>query len=169
MVAVVILAAARRPLELTRLVGSCELNRRTSRFDKSSALNTMVIMNQPVWRDPFPAGFPCELVSAAFVASNNEVAWRPTQAIQSVEWLGIYGYAILGTEIFLPKDGSIQSLPYFQSVESTTGEGWDLFVARAAAETLAYLKSSISTFSEEGDVYVNVTWVSEAEFRNLKA
>jgi len=37
------------------------------------------------------------------------------------------------------------------------------------AETLAYLKAFTPKFIEEGDVYVNVTWVSEAEFGNLKA
>jgi hypothetical protein len=102
------------------------------------------------------------------VASNNEVAWRPPQATQAVEWLGIHGYAVLGTEVFLPRQGSFQSLPYFQNVERIGAEEWGLFVARAAAETLAYLKTCLSMFIEEGDVYVNVTWVSEEEFRNLK-
>ena len=125
-------------------------------------------MNQPAPRSPFPAGFPSELVSAAFVASN-EAAWRPELAARSVEWLGIHGYAVLGTEIWLPQGSSIQSLPYFQNVERDSGEGWDSFVARAAAETLAYLRAFSSKFIEEGDVFVNVTWVDEAEFRGLKA
>jgi hypothetical protein len=129
----------------------------------------MLAMNQPVREDdPFPAGFPSELASAAFVASNNEVAWRPMQAARSVEWLGIHGYAVLGTEFWIPRGSSIQSLPYFQSVEPNNDERWDLFVARAAAETLAYLRSTTSKFSDEGNVYVNVTWVNEAQFRNLK-
>jgi len=67
------------------------------------------------------------------------------------------------------KDGSIQSLPYFQNVDRQGDEAWDSFVARAAAETLAYLKAFTPKFIEEGDVYVDVTWVSEAEFRNLRA
>jgi hypothetical protein len=41
-------------------------------------------------------------------------------------------------------------------------------VIRAAAETLAYFRAFAPKFIEEGDVYVNVTWLSEAEFRNLK-
>ena len=125
-------------------------------------------MGQPLSPDLFPAGFPSELASAAFVASN-EAAWRPGLAARSVEWLGKQGYAVLGTEIWLPKEGSIQSLPYFQNVDRQSNEAWDSFVARAAAETLAYLGRSAPKFVEEGDVYVNVTWVSEAEFRNLKA
>lgn len=125
-------------------------------------------VDKPLSADLFPSGFPSELVSAAFVAFN-EAAWRPALAARSVEWLGTHGYAVLGTELWLPKDGSIQSLPYFQSVDRQGNEAWDSFVARAAAETLAYLKAFTPKFIEEGDVYVNVTWVSEAEFRNLRA
>ncbi|MBZ5650923.1 MAG: hypothetical protein LAO18_10605 [Acidobacteriia bacterium] len=101
--------------------------------------------------------------------ASKEAAWRPAQAAISVEWLGAHGYAVLGTELWLPKDGSIQSLPYFQNVDRQRNEAWDSFVARAAAETLAYLRAFTPKFIEEGDVYVNVTWVSEAEFGNLKA
>jgi hypothetical protein len=121
-------------------------------------------MNQPLSPDLFPSGFPSDLASAAFVVSN-EVAWRPAHAACSVEWLGTHGYAVLGTELWLPKDGSIQSLPYFQNVDRHNNESWVSFVDRAAAETLAHLRA----LAPEGDVYVNVTWVSEAEFTNLKA
>ena len=124
-------------------------------------------MNQPLSPDLFPSGFPSDLASAAFVATN-EAAWRPPLAALSVEWLGRHGYAVLGTELWLPKDGSIQSLPYFQNVDRQSNEAWQSFVARAAAETLAYLKAFTPKFIEESDVYVNVSWASEAEFRNLK-
>ncbi len=86
-------------------------------------------MDKPLSADLFPSGFPSELVSAAFVASN-EAAWRPALAARSVEWLGTHGYAVLGTELWLPKDGSIQSLPYFQNVDRQGNEAWDSFVAR---------------------------------------
>src|SRR5438874_1479935 len=46
------------------------------------------------------------------------------------------------------KDGSIQSLPYFQNVDRQGDEAWDSFVARAAAETLAYLKAFTPKFIE---------------------
>jgi hypothetical protein len=39
---------------------------------------------------------------------------------------------------------------------------------RAAGETLAYLRAFNAKSIEEGDLYINVTWVSEAEFQNLK-
>jgi hypothetical protein len=125
-------------------------------------------MNQPSSSPLFPSGFPSDLASAAFVSSN-EAAWRPALAARSVEWFGTHGYAVLGTELWLPKDGSIQSLPYFQSVDRQGDEAWHSFVARAAAETLEYLTAFTPKFIEEGDVYVNVTWVSESEFGNLRA
>lgn len=124
-------------------------------------------MDQPPSPDLFPSGFPSELVSAAFISSH-EAAWRPALAARSVEWLSTHGYAVLGTELWLPKGGSTQSLPYFQKVDRQGNEAWDSFVARAAAEILAHLRAFTPKFIEEGDVYVNVTWVSEAEFRNLK-
>lgn len=125
-------------------------------------------MDQPVAPNLFPSGFPAELASAALVSSE-EAAWRPALAVRSVEWLGSHGYAVLGTEIWLPQSGSIQSLPYFQNVNRKGNEAWDSFVRRAAAETMAYLTAFTPKFIEEGDVYVNLTWVSEAEFRSLKA
>ena len=125
-------------------------------------------MHQSLSPDLFPSGFPSELASAAFVTST-EAAWRPALAASCVEWLGAHGYAVLGTELWLPKNGSIQSLPYFQNVDRQGDEVWDSFVARAAAETLAYLRAFTPKFSQEGDVFVNVTWVSETEFGNLKA
>jgi hypothetical protein len=121
-------------------------------------------MDQPLSPALFPSGFPSELASAAFVASN-EAAWRPALAARSVEWLGTHGYAVLGTELWLPKDGAVQSMPYFQKADRKVNEAWDAFVARAAAETLAYLRAFTAKCIEEGDVHVNVTWVSEAEFR----
>ena len=87
-------------------------------------------------------------------------------AARSVEWLSTHGYAVLGTEVWLPKDGSIQSLPYFQNVDRQGSEARDSFVARAASETLAYLRAFTPNFIKEGDVYVNVNWVSEAEFKS---
>jgi hypothetical protein len=125
------------------------------------------IMDEPLAPDLFPSGFPPELASAAFLSSN-EAAWRPAIAGRSVEWLSTHGYAVLGTELWRPQGGSIQSLPYFQNVDRKRNESWDSFVVRSAAETLAYFRAFAPKFIEEGDVYVNVTWVSEAEFKNLK-
>jgi hypothetical protein len=104
--------------------------------------------------DLFPSGFPPELVSAALVSSN-EVAWRPLLAARSVEWLGAHGYALLGTELWLQTGGSdYKRIPCLIA--------FPVYVLKVR-------QGLYRAFVEEGDVYVNVTWVSEAEFRNLKA
>jgi len=116
----------------------------------------------------FPTGFPAALADEAFVHSG-EAAWRPPQAVQAINWLCAHGYAVLGTEVWLPQGKFIQSVPYFQNVDRNVGEEWNSFVTRAAAETVAYVKAFEQKFAEEGDVFLNVTWVSEAEFQCLKA
>ncbi len=101
------------------------------------------------------------------MVTQKEVAWRPAFAPLAIEWLAAHGYAVLGTELWLPKTESVQSLPYFQTIDREPDEPWALFVSRAAAETLAYLRASERMFSAEGDVYVNVTWINEADFQKL--
>jgi hypothetical protein len=101
---------------------------------------------------PFPAGFPSLLAGAVFVRSG-EAGWRPTLAT-AVEWLGAHGYAVLGTEVWLAMDGAIQSLPHFQNIERKSDEGLDSCVARAAGETLAYLRAFNAKSIEEGDLYI---------------
>jgi hypothetical protein len=115
-----------------------------------------------------PPDFPPDLVAEALVHSG-EATWRPELAVLSVEWLGAHGYAVLGTEVFVPQQGGLQSLPYFQSVDRREGEDWNSFVGRAAAQTISYLKTFEERFKAEGDVYVNVTWISCSEFKDLKA
>jgi len=91
-----------------------------------------------------------------------------TPAATSAEWFGAHGYAVLGTEGLLPRGEAIQSVPYFHSVERKPDEDWDSFVARASAETIDHIRAFEQRFAEEGDVYVNLTWVSEAEFQILR-
>jgi hypothetical protein len=112
----------------------------------------------------FPAGFPGELAAEAFRHSN-DTAWRPPLAVSVIEWLGTHGFAVLGTEVWLPKGGLIQSVPYFQTVNRRNNEDWSSFVARAAAETNEYLKAFAGEFAKEGDVFINISWVSETEFQ----
>lgn len=125
------------------------------------------IMEQKPSSEILPLDFPVELAAKAYVHSG-EAAWRPQFALAAIEWLCTHGYAVLGTEVFLFKQYGIQSLPYFQSVDPKGNEDWNSYVTRAAAETIAYLKAFEQKLQEEGDVYINVTWVSEPEFRNLK-
>lgn len=97
---------------------------------------------------------------------------------KAVKWFGLNGYAVLGTELWLLKGAGIQSLPvglsgtsevHGNTVNREHGEAWSSFVARAAAETGVYLQSfKASDIVEQGKVYFNVIWVSEADFESLK-
>ena len=124
----------------------------------------------------FPPNFPRELAAAAFRAGD-EAAWPPKLAAEAVEWFCSHGYAVLGTELWLLKDATIQSLPIglsgMREVHGNTlnremEEAWSSFVTRAALETRDYLQSfKPSDIVEDGQVYFNVTWVSEADFEQL--
>lgn len=126
----------------------------------------------------FPPDFPSELRVAA-LRTGDEVAWPPILAAAAVEWLGTNGYAVLGTELWLLKDGPIQSLPvglsgtrevHGNTVNRGNEEPWSSFVARAVAETRTYLQAfKPSDIVERGQLVFNVVWVSEAEFGNLSA
>jgi hypothetical protein len=126
----------------------------------------------------FPPDFPSELRVAAFGAGD-EAAWPPMHAAVAVEWFAKHGYAVLGTELWLLKDGAIQSLPtglsgmrevHGNTVNRGNEEPWSSFVARAGAETRTYLQAfNVSEIVERGQLVFNVVWISEAEFRNLSA
>jgi hypothetical protein len=118
--------------------------------------------------NPLPDNFPCELAAEACVHSG-EAMWRPSVAMEAIEWFGAHGYAVLGTEVLRPEQHGIQSIPYFQSVERKPDEDWNVFVGRATAEAISYLTAFIQRFAEEGDVYINPTWVNESEFQRLSA
>lgn len=117
---------------------------------------------------PFPPGFPSELASQAHI-QGEETSWRIKPAIAAIEWFGAHEYAVLGTEVFLRQNDRLQSLPYFQSIDCEENEDWNYFVARGAAETIRYLTAFQQQLEQEGDVWINVTWVSASEFKNPRA
>lgn len=99
--------------------------------------------------NPLPAGFPLELANAAFLVCN-EAAWRHADVAPVVQWFGSHGYAVLGTELWVIRDGAIHSQPTGVSgkaevhgnvVKRHDDEPWAAFVIRATAETVAYLRS----------------------------
>jgi len=127
--------------------------------------------------ESFPPGFPSELAVAAYT-TDNEAAWPPAIAAAAVEWFGSNGYAVLGTELWLLQDGAIQSLPIgLSGMREVHGnavshkgakEVWSSYVSRAAAETLAYLKSfNCSDIVEHGQIFFNVVWASESDCGEL--
>ena len=137
-----------------------------------------MFVNQAMPSELFPPSFPSELAVAAF-PKGEEAAWRPRIAAAAVEWFGAHGYAVLGTELWLLKGTTINTLPIGRSgmrhvhantVNRDSEEAWNSFVARAATDTLAYLQAFNPAYIvEEGEVYFNVVWVSEADYKTLKA
>lgn len=126
--------------------------------------------------DLFPSMFPAEL-RAQSLSVGDEVAWVPVSAVKAVEWLGMHGYAVLGTELWLLQGDRIQSLPskpsglpevHCNTVKRRNTESWSSFAARAMEETRCYLQSFRSSdILEQGQVYFNVVWISEADFQAL--
>jgi hypothetical protein len=54
------------------------------------------------------------------------------------------------------------------TVNRESKESWASFVARAASETLDYLHSfNPADIVEQGKLYFNVVWVSEAQYAEL--
>ena len=54
------------------------------------------------------------------------------------------------------------------SVNRQPNEPWEEFVARTNKETIDYLRSfKKADIIERGDLYFNVVWVNEVEFRVL--
>jgi len=126
--------------------------------------------------DLLPASFPDELANVAF-SSGDEVAWPPNFAVLAVEWFGSHEYAVLGTELWIVQTDGIQSLPmgndgmrgvYVNTVDRQKNEPWSSFVWRSAAETRTYLQRfDPSEIVEQGQLYFNVTWVSEQAYEEL--
>jgi hypothetical protein len=120
-----------------------------------------------------PPEFPAELAAAVF-SRGDEVAWPPALAVSAVDWFGSHDYAVLGTELWLLQGDGIQSLPtgrggmpevHGNTVNRHIHEAWTSFVARSAADTRAYLHSfNLADIAEQGQLYFNIVWVSEADF-----
>jgi len=135
-------------------------------------------MNQRASSAALPPDFPSELAVTAFV-SGEETAWKPADALASVEWFGAHGYAVLGTELWLLQDGWIQSLPigtsglrevHGNTVNSNKDEDWNSFVGRSTTETAAYLRGfNPADIVEKGDLHFQVSWIDQKDFEDLLA
>jgi hypothetical protein len=136
----------------------------------------VLVVDEALRSELFPPGFPSELAVAAF-RSGDEAAWPSMLAAAAVEWLSRHGYAVLGTELWVLESANIQTLPigvsgmrevHGNTVNRESQEGWGSFVARAAAETRAYLQLFNQwDIVEPGEVYFNVVWVSEADYEHI--
>jgi hypothetical protein len=124
----------------------------------------------------FPATMPKGIAAAALVVGG-EAAWLQADCAAAIEALAEAGCAILGTELWLLKDGRVQT-----SFETTNGfaiwctscgplpdEHWDDYVQRSSR----IATESIVAFSWPDDaceppcpVYFNLTWADRDWFRS---
>ena len=126
--------------------------------------------------ETFPLGLRPELAAHSFTRGS-EAAWPLDSVSAVVKWLGEHGFAVLGTELWVVRDNRIQPGVVVNGVREIHGnavshmrnESWNTYVTRCAEETLRYLNSFAMPpeAKQQGDVFFNVTWVSEAEHSNL--
>jgi hypothetical protein len=93
-----------------------------------------------------PANFPQRLAAVALV-NGEEAAWPQKDCLEAIEWLTENGYAILGFELWLIRNGrvstaiSTKSGPaiYVFSCDPTKGEIWEDYVQRSAREVARHI------------------------------
>ena len=117
-----------------------------------------------------------EELEATAIRTGGEYAWRRADALRAARALADSGFATLGGELWLVREGEVWGLlpqhtgpPALYSWESERkpSEPWQEFVARASSETLA----AIEALPPDGEVktppgaeiYYNLTWISEHE------
>lgn len=132
--------------------------------------NTQMEIN----RDPLPRQFS----DAAFQTQSGEMGWAPNVAADVVEWLSRNGYGLLGAELWVIRpNGEICTLftdaegrpaCWAVSVNRNQDEPWAAFVGRAATNVRSNIaKVNESDVKTPGQVFINLTYVTESEFNSL--
>jgi len=128
--------------------------------------------------------FPPELEREAFRASNGEFGWTRAQIPVVVEVLHSQGIGILGGELWWVRDGLtdwVGLIPqrhgapgvYVWETKHEPNEPWARFIERGASYALA----AVERWPTPGDlppdlpgrILYNLTWISDAEFRQLRS
>jgi hypothetical protein len=127
--------------------------------------------------------FPAELEGVAFRANNGEFAWTRYLIPEVVDTLRRHEVGILGGELWWVPDDSkdwVGVIPqrngppgvYVWETKRQSGELWTQFVERSASETLSAVGQWPSPEDLPPDlpgrILYNLTWVSEAEFSELR-
>ncbi len=127
--------------------------------------------------------FPPELEQDAFRADNGEFGWTRAQIPLVVETLRRNGLGILGGELWWVRPGTTGlhgSIPqrrgapgvYTWETKRRPGELWSNFVERGAVDCTAAVERwpDLRDLPPNlpGRILYNLTWVSEAEYENLR-
>ena len=116
-------------------------------------------------------------IAASALVVGDEVAWNQHDRSAAIEWLRDRGYAIVGTELWIPEGEGIRTVfatpegpaIYVTSCDPLEGESWNDFIRRSSATADA----AIGTFrldensaDAETDVFFNLAWADLDWFRS---
>ncbi len=125
--------------------------------------------------------FPPKIERDAFRASNGEFGWTRAQIPAVADALRSHGFAILGGELWWVRDGRTdwdlipqrQGPPgvYVWETERAPDEAWSHFLERGVSDALAAVERWPTPGALPPDlpgrILYNLTWTSEAEFKQL--
>jgi len=128
--------------------------------------------------------FPSDLVQRSFRASNGEFAWTREDARLAIPILVQQQRAILGGELWWVPGGAREwtgLIPQRQGPDAVypwetaraAGEDWPSFVVRCAEDAMKAIERwpAVEDLPTNlvGQILYNLTWVSEHEYRELRA
>lgn len=128
--------------------------------------------------------FPSELAQRSYKASNGELAWSRQDAGLAIAILVQQQHAILGGELWWVPDGAHEwtgLIPQRQGPDAAypwettraVTEDWPDFVVRCAENSLKAIERwpAVEDLPTRlgGRILYNLTWVSEREYRELRA
>ena len=129
----------------------------------------------PTTETPFPPGLPQHLADAAYV--DGDPAWKQADCAEVIRWLSKSDQAVLGTEVWLVKDGLIRTeidtvkgpVPYRTNCDPLKDEKWGDYVRRsgelAVNTVLGFRFPEDSMESPDIAVYFNITWADRRWFQ----
>ncbi|MGC2286959.1 MAG: hypothetical protein WA542_17015 [Candidatus Acidiferrum sp.] len=120
------------------------------------------------------AGFPESLIAVAFV-HGEEAAWEQKDCPAVLDWLSENNNAILGTELWTVRGGSISTALstklgptlYVSSSNPLKAETWNDYVRRSvkeAGDLIAAFRWPEDALEPERPVYFNIAWASRQWF-----
>ena len=121
-------------------------------------------------------GMPESLAATAF-KSGEQVAWEQADCARAIDWFRSKSYALLGTELWLLKNGKIQAGIYTSggytifgnSCDPEENECWDDYICRSsnqAREAIAAFRWPEDSLEPSCPVYFNLCWADREWFQS---